>query len=222
MAISINGSTGISGVDGSTSSPSLRGSDADTGISFGSNTAAISTDGVQRIHVDNNGKVILASNTDINGNMGFTGDMGVTGDVGVTGATTFTGAMTVTGNSGFTGAMTVTGNSGFTGDLDLNGKYVTNIVAMSALDVDCSAGNYFTKTINGASTFTFSNVPSNKSFSFTLEVTHNSGSITWPSSVKFPADTAPTLNTSKTHLFVFVTDDGGSRWRGNAVVDFTN
>ena len=188
MAISIDGTTGISGIDGSSTTPAIRGSDDNTGIVFGANTAAISTDGVQRIKVDNNGKVILASNTDINGNMGFTGDMGVTGDVGVTGATTFTGAMTVTGNSGFTG------------DLDLNGKYVTNIVAMTALDVDCTAGNYFTKTINGASTFTFSNVPSNKSFSFTLEITHNSGSITWPSSDKFPTDTAPTLNTSKTHF----------------------
>ena len=192
MAISINGSTGISGVDGSTSSPSLRGSDADTGISFGSNTAAISTDGVQRIHVDNNGKVILASNTDINGNMGFTGDMGVTGDVGVT------------------------------GDIDLNGMYASNIVAMSALDVDCSLGNYFSKTINGASTFTFSNIPSGKSFAFTLEITHTSGSITWPTSVKFPGDSAPSLTTGKTHVFVFITDDGGTRWRSNALVDFTN
>jgi len=198
MAITINGSTGISGFDGSTSSPAIRGSDADTGISFGANTAAISTDGVQRIHVDNNGKVILASNTDINGNMGFTGDMGVTGDV------------------------TVTGNLGFTGNLDLNGKYVTNVVSMPALDVNCSLGNYFTKTINGASTFTFSNVPSNKSFSFTLEITHTSGSITWPTEVKFPGDSAPSLTTGKTHIFVFITDDGGTRWRSNALVDFTN
>jgi len=190
MAISISGTTGISGVDGSSSAPALRGSDADTGISFGSNTAAITTDGVQRIHIDNNGKVILASNTDINGNMGFTGNMGVTGDIGVT------------------------------GDLDLNGGYVSNIVTMSANDIDCSLGNYFIKTLNGSATFTFSNVPTNRSFALVIEIMHTSGTITWPASVKFPGNTAPTLTTGKAHLFVFVTDDGGSCFRGAALADY--
>jgi len=106
--------------------------------------------------------------------------------------------------------------------LDVNGNQTSNVVAMAALDVDCSAGNYFTKTINGNSTFTFSNVPSSRSFSFVLELTHTSGTVTWPSSVKFPLDTAPTLTTGKTHLFVFVTDDGGSRFRGAALVDYVN
>ena len=36
------------------------------------------------------------------------------------------------------------------------------------------------------------------------------------------ADTAPSLTDGKTSLFMFVTDDGGTRWRGNAIVDFTN
>ena len=86
-----------------------------------------------------------------------------------------------------------------------------------------STGNYFTKTINANSTFTFSNPPSSGTVgSFTLELTHTSGTVTWPSSVKFPADTAPTLTTGKTHLFVFVTDDGGSRYRGAALVDYVN
>ena len=106
--------------------------------------------------------------------------------------------------------------------LDLSGNQVTNVVAMGALDVDCSAGNYFTKTINGNSTFTFSNVPASRSFAFVLELTHTSGTVTWPSSVKFPADTAPTLTAGKTHLFVFETNDGGSRFRGAALVDYVN
>ena len=93
---------------------------------------------------------------------------------------------------------------------------------MAALDVDCSAGNYFTKTIYGNSTFTFSNVPSSRSFSFVLELTHSSGTVTWPSSVKFPGDTAPTLTAGKTHLFVFETNDGGTRFRGAALVDYVN
>ncbi len=106
--------------------------------------------------------------------------------------------------------------------LDVNGNYTSNVTAVAALAIDCSAGNYFTKTINANSTFTFSNVPSSRSYSFTLELTHTSGTVTWPSSVKFPADTAPTLTTGKTHLFVFVTDDGGTRFRGAALADYVN
>lgn len=105
--------------------------------------------------------------------------------------------------------------------VDINGNYAQNIVAVSALDVDCSAGNYFTKTIAADSTFTFSNVPASRSYSFTLEVTHTSGAITWPASVQWPGGTAPTLTAGKTHLFMFVTDDGGTRWRGAALVDYT-
>jgi hypothetical protein len=104
----------------------------------------------------------------------------------------------------------------------VNGSYRGNIVAVAALDIDCSAGNYFTKTINANSTFTISSVPASRSYSFTLELTHTSGTVTWPAAVKFPEDTAPTLTTGKTHLFMFVTDDGGTRWRAAALVDYTN
>jgi hypothetical protein len=107
-------------------------------------------------------------------------------------------------------------------DLDVTGTIAQNVVAMGALDVDCSAGNYFTKTINANSTFTFSNVPASRAFSFVLELTHTSGTVTWPASVKFPSDTAPTLTTGKTHLFVFETNDGGTRFRGAALVDYVN
>lgn len=114
----------------------------------------------------------------------------------------------------------VTADSG--GKVYINGAYRGNITAVSALDVDCSAGNYFTKTISANSTFTFSNAPSSTSYAFTLELTHTSGTVTWPTEVKWPLNVAPTLTTGKTHLFMFVTDDGGSRWRGAALVDYTN
>lgn len=114
----------------------------------------------------------------------------------------------------------VTADAG--GQVTIDGSYVGNVTAVAALDIDCSAGNYFTKTIAANSTFTFSSVPSTGSYAFTLEVTHTSGTITWPASVKWSADTAPTLSTGTTHLFVFVTDDGGTRWRGAALVDYVN
>ena len=109
-----------------------------------------------------------------------------------------------------------------TGAPYVNGSYRGNLVAVASLDINCSLGNYFTKTISANSTFTFSSVPAATSYAFVLEITHSSGTITWPSSVKWPSDGAPTLTTGKTHLFVFVTDDGGSRFRGASLIDYVN
>ena len=105
----------------------------------------------------------------------------------------------------------------------VDGPYKQTAEAVSALDINLATGNYFTKTISANSTFTFSNPPaSGTACSFTLELTHSSGTVTWPASVKFPADTAPTLTAGKTHLFIFVTDDGGTRYRGAALADYVN
>jgi len=45
MAFSINGSTGISGLDGSAATPAIKGTDADSGVFFGTDTASIATAG---------------------------------------------------------------------------------------------------------------------------------------------------------------------------------
>jgi hypothetical protein len=105
---------------------------------------------------------------------------------------------------------------------DLSGNYGQNIVAVAALSIDCSSGNYFTKTILADSTFTFDSVPASRAFAFALELTHTSGAITWPTTVKWPKDTPPTVTTGKTHIFIFITDDGGTRWRGASLVDYVN
>ncbi|NBU94032.1 MAG: hypothetical protein EBS18_05785, partial [Actinobacteria bacterium] len=107
-------------------------------------------------------------------------------------------------------------------ELDLAGRYAQTSVALSNLDIDCSLGNYFTKTVDSSVTFTISNIPTSRSYTFTLHVIHNSGSITWFNGVKWPKNTAPTLTTSKQHTFIFTTHDGGSNWFGAALVDYTN
>jgi hypothetical protein len=110
-------------------------------------------------------------------------------------------------------------------DIDVDGTYAQSVVVMgSATAIDCSAGNYFTKTVNSSTgiTFSFTNVPASKAFAIVVEVTHTNGTISWPSQVKFSAAGTPVLNTGKTHLFVLVTDNGGSRWRASALVDFEN
>ena len=123
----------------------------------------------------------------------------------------------------FTAAQTFTPQTIHNGGAKLDGPYQQVAEAVGALAIDLSTGNYFTKTISGNSTFTFTNPPASGTVgSFVLELTHSSGTVTWPSSVKFPADTAPTLTTGKTHLFFFVTDDGGTRYRGASLVDYVN
>jgi hypothetical protein len=96
-----------------------------------------------------------------------------------------------------------------------------NIVSMgSSTVIDCSQGNYFVKTVGAGITFEFANVPSGVVYGATLEITHTAGTISWPSSVKFPENQAPVLTEGKTHLFMFVTDDGGARFRAASLFDF--
>ena len=59
MALNIDGTTGISGVDGSASAPALQGTDSNTGINFGSDTVNINTGGVTRATVDSSGRLLL-------------------------------------------------------------------------------------------------------------------------------------------------------------------
>jgi hypothetical protein len=56
MTIILNGTTGISGVDGTASQPAVQGNDADTGVFFpAANTVAISTNGTEALRVDSSG-----------------------------------------------------------------------------------------------------------------------------------------------------------------------
>ena len=120
----------------------------------------------------------------------------------------------------FTGTVT-------TANVSTDGQYIqqeeTLTVSSNATTVDCSTGNYFTVTASGNVTFTFGTVPADtKSYAMVIEVNHDSGTLTWPAAVKWPADTAPTLTTGKTHQFYFHTNDNGSRWRGGSLVDYVD
>jgi len=55
MAVTINGSTGIASVDASVSAPSVRGTDGNTGISYGADSIKFSTGGVERLAISNSG-----------------------------------------------------------------------------------------------------------------------------------------------------------------------
>lgn len=90
-------------------------------------------------------------------------------------------------------------------------------VALSNSDIDCTAGNFFTKTISGTTTFTVSNVPSTGTVASFVLVLTNAGSATvnWWSGVKWAGGTAPTgLTSSGVDALGFFTFDGGTTWTG--------
>ena len=156
----------------------------------------------------------------------FSGNVSIGGTLTYDDVTNIDSVGLITARSGINvlaGVSTFAAQIEANGGTKITGSQTSNISAMGANAVDCSAGNYFTKTISGATTFTFTNVPTGVAYTFTMEVTLNgSNAITWPATVKWPADTPPAITDGKTQLFVFLTDDGGTRWRGSSVVDYTN
>ncbi len=106
-----------------------------------------------------------------------------------------------------------------TGVESLSGKTVTGLketrVSMVANDIDINLGNYFNKTISGATTLTVSNVPATgTAASFILDLTNGgSSAITWWT-VKWAGGTAPTLTAAGRDALGFFTYDSGTTWTG--------
>lgn len=109
------------------------------------------------------------------------------------------------------------------GAIAVGGSVRAPRVAVAALAIDCSAGNYFAKTVAANSTFTFTGAPTaGNAYGMSIDVTHTSGVITWPTSVKWPGDMAPSLTAGKVHKFLFTTSDGGTTWRGAALSNYAS
>jgi len=107
------------------------------------------------------------------------------------------------------------------GILDGQLRSVVTALGANGSGIPCASGNYFTATLSTDSLVYFvAPIPAN-SYSLTYEVEHTAGTISWDTSIEWPASTAPTLTTGKTHLFMFVTDDTGSTWRASSLVDYT-
>ena len=96
-------------------------------------------------------------------------------------------------------------------------SYNETYVAMSANDVDCEAGNFFSKTISSSTTFTFSNPPaSDTGYGFVLKLTSSgTNTVTYPAAVDWAGGTAPDAPASgETDILCFITHDAGTTWYG--------
>lgn len=139
----------------------------------------------------------------------------VTDETG-SGALVFGTAPTITG---MTLAGAVTGADQTVSAINLKDyAEVTNALGSvsGSTTIDLTAGNSVTATTGGAITWTFSNpTASDELCGFVLKLVNGgSATQTWPTSVDWPAATAPTLTTSGTDVLVFITCDGGTIWYG--------
>ena len=110
------------------------------------------------------------------------------------------GVALASGNAGIAYADTKLAISGGITDGQL--RSVVTALGANGSGIPVSSGNYFTATLSVDSTVTFVSPYPADSYSLTYEVNHTGGTISWDSSIKWPADTAPTLTTGKTHLFM--------------------
>jgi hypothetical protein len=99
-------------------------------------------------------------------------------------------------------------------DYAVEGVAIGNAGATRTFDM--ATGNFFSVTIDQATTFTFSNPPGSGDFGcFVMEITNGSAFvITFPASVDWPGGTAPTLTAAGKDQLVFTTRDGGTTYFG--------
>ncbi len=99
-------------------------------------------------------------------------------------------------------------------DYAIEGSAIGNVGATRTFDL--TVANFFSATVDQASTFTFSNPPASGDFGgFVLELTNGGAfAVTFPASVDWVGGVAPTLTAAGKDLLVFVTRDAGTTYLG--------
>ena len=188
-------------------------------------TAAASASGTQEYEVNDGGATKKVTGAQIaayvNGELTLA-DLGITSSAAEINYTD----ITTLGTSEASKAVTADANGDVTLAAELkatsyNEAYVAVTSSGAATTVNCETGNSFSHTLTENTTFTFSNPPaSGTSYSFSIEIIQDASAsgytVTWPTSVDWPAATAPTLTAtaSAKDVFVFTTRDGGTNWYG--------
>lgn len=84
-----------------------------------------------------------------------------------------------------------------------------------AQNLNLAVANVFSANIGGATTFSFTNVPSGTWMTgFILILTNPGTNVTWPGTVDWPSGAAPTLTAAGTDILAFLTIDSGTIWHG--------
>jgi len=114
-----------------------------------------------------------------------------TGSYATTGSNVFVGNQTITGSlilsSSAAVELTTIGNSVFSGSV--TGRVVPITIASSTASMDCSLGNFFTLTLGSATNTRLipTNIQPGETISLRITQPATTGSLTYPSSIKFPA-----------------------------------
>ncbi len=98
-----------------------------------------------------------------------------------------------------------------------------NSIAANAVTtaISWTASDYHTKTQVGDTTYTFTNVPTGISM-ILYRLTVTSGTPTWPAAVIWEEGITPTFTAGKTHLIMFITENGGTTVRASACLNFAS
>jgi len=87
--------------------------------------------------------------------------------------------------------------------------------ASGSMSINLNNGNYFSATTTDVTTWAIDNTPGSRAVGFVLSLV-SGGAFTqiWPNSVIWPNGVAPTLTAAGQDTLTFITDNGGSAWRG--------
>jgi hypothetical protein len=157
-------------------------------------------------------------------------------------ATSFSGSLQVVGLAEFGEGLIVSGgldvDGGITGSLLGTSSWATVAISSSytsgtldisryslatsslgnasgSMSINLNNGNYFSATSTDVTTWAIDNTPSSRAVGFVLSFV-SGGAFTqiWPNSVIWPNGVAPTLTAAGQDTLTFITDNGGTAWRG--------
>ena len=128
-------------------------------------------------------------------------------------------ALVVAGSNVFnanTTQLTIEESTSFTNNYFIK---TTTLSAGNNHNINCASGNYFVVVANSsAQNVYFTSAPTGVAYSVTLRFSNGAGgnTISWANTPRWPGATAPTPSTNN-DIWLFITDDGGTNWRGDLV-----
>jgi hypothetical protein len=128
-------------------------------------------------------------------------------------------AFPFSGNAVITGSLLVSGSGlTITGSMNTD-RYSLGIASLGnasgSMSINLANGNYFTATSTNTTNWSIDNTPTNRAVGFVLAIVSGGAQTQqWPVAVKWPNATAPTLTEAGQDTLTFITDNGGTTWRG--------